>query len=254
MKETRLPPPPVRTSVKPIDGDKRARVVVDLPKRDDSIEILATVIEVQDRAGKRIAKVEIKVSSSQTQVEVTVPYRADGYKVFVYNVNSVGVSAGAPFESAVVHERTMSGKMLVGVPLMLGDTAVAPLYFTSNSAVLDAGDKRALRQIARVLIASGDQVLVTGRARLGGDTPKRLAELSTQRARNVAMFLSAHGVQVWMRYFGVGPLGGTGGWKDRRVEIRTSAEPITSAAALRMASLLPRGDVSFTGAGGKHTG
>ena len=217
-----LPPAPLGVRVVPDTTARTAKVIAKLPNRSSNAEVVSTVVEVRDKSGKLVARVVIAVKSDESEVSVTVPYSADGYSVSVYNVNSVGVSRGADTSSGLVHASTITSRTASGTPELFGAQIVTPVYFTAASATLDAADKKALNVAAARVANSTKRLFITGFARLGGGADQELAAISTARAKNVAQYLASKGIRVWIRYYGVGALKGTGQWQDRRVEIRAS--------------------------------
>ena len=217
-----LPPAPSATRVLPNRSGRTAQVWATLPARKNGVEILATVVEVRDANGKLIVRMNTKVNSADSEVSVTVPYLAESYSVKIYNVNSVGISTGGSASSGLVFASTLTSRNAAGVPVLFGSRVMPPVYFNSGLANLDAKDKKALDDVAERIIDSTNRIFITGFGRLGGGTDKELVAVSTARARNVANYLVSKGVRVWIRYYGAGSFAGTGGWKDRRVEIRSS--------------------------------
>jgi outer membrane protein OmpA-like peptidoglycan-associated protein len=217
-----LPPAPSATRVLPNRSGRTAQVLATLPARKNGVEILATVVEVRDAKGKLIARMNTKVNSADSEVSVTVPYLAEGYSVKVYNVNSVGISTGGSASSGLVFASTLTSRNAAGVPVLFGSRVMPPVYFSAGLANLDAKDKKALDDVAERIIGSTNRIFITGFGRLGGGADEELVAVSKARARNVANYLVSKGVRVWIRYYGAGSFAGTGDWKDRRVEIRSS--------------------------------
>jgi hypothetical protein len=212
--------------VKPVPGRARSSVMIQQPDGSVGSQVTATVVIVRDAQGKVVSRVNIALKKGQGEVEVTVPFVAEGFTVDVYNVNSVGVSTGALLQSPLVRATTITKRTTAGQPTLFGVKVGRPIIFNGGSAILDAQAKKQLRAIARQAKASNERLFVTGFARKGGGTKSELASLSTKRARAAATYLSRQGVRVWIRYWGAGSLNGTGQVRDRRVEVRTSARPI----------------------------
>lgn len=221
-----LPPPPDSIDVTPLPGQGRSTVLVRQPAGAAGSSVVSTVVVVRNAAGKTISRINVAMKDGQGEALVTVPFVGDGYSVDVYNVNDVGVSTGALVRSPLVKATTITKRTSSGRPTLFGTRLGKPVIFNGGSAKLDAQDKRRLRAIAREAKASTNRVFVTGFARKGGGTKDELASLSTKRARAAATYLSRQGVRVWIRYWGAGSLNGTGKATDRRVEVRTSAQPI----------------------------
>ena len=188
--------------------------------------MLATVVIVRNAHGTIISRINVALRNGQGEVQVTVPYVAEGFSVDVYNVNEVGVSTGALTRSPLVRATTITKRGEDSQPTLFGRMLGKPIIFNGNSAALSAQAKRQLNAIARDANARGERIFITGFARKGGGTRDELASLSTRRALAAAEYLSKRGVRVWIRYWGAGSLNGTGAVSDRRVEVRTSAAPI----------------------------
>jgi outer membrane protein OmpA-like peptidoglycan-associated protein len=103
--------------------------------------------------------------------------------------------------------------------------SVDRIIFDAASSALDARDRAQLNRLARELRGRGGVLLISGFARQNLiDDSKFLMNLSTERARNVANYLSSQGVRAWIRFDGYGAITtkpGTAG--DRRVDIRWSS-------------------------------
>ena len=221
-----LPPAPEDVKVKPLRSGSRSAVLIRQPAGTVGTQVLATVVVVRDNSGKVISRINVALSKGQADVEVTVPFVADGYTVNVYNVNEVGVSRGALRTSPLVHATTITRRSASRMPTLFGSPLGKPIIFNAGSTWLDPKDRRLLDDIAQQAKTSSQRLFVTGFARKGGGKASELAALSTNRARTVATYLAKRGVRVWMRYWGAGSLNGTGKASDRRVEIRTSGRPI----------------------------
>ena len=221
-----LPPPPEDVEVRPLRVGSRSSVLVKQPPGAVGSQVLATVVIVRNAQGNIISRINVTLKNGQGEVQVTVPYVAEGYTVDVYNVNQVGVSTGALTRSPLVRATTITKRGEDRRPTLFGTMLGKPIIFNGNSAALSAQAKRQLNTIARNANTRGERIFITGFARKGGGTPDELASLSTRRALAAAEYLSKRGVRVWIRYWGAGSLNGTGAVSDRRVEVRTSAAPI----------------------------
>lgn len=221
-----LPPPPADVAIRPVPGRSRSAVLIKQPSGVSGSQVTSTVVVVRDDTGKVISRINVALRKGQGEIEVTVPFVADGYTVNVYNVNDVGVSTGGLRTSPLVKATTITKRTSSGRPTLFGTRLGKPIVFDGGSAALDAGDKRELRAIARKAKASTDRLFVTGFALKGGGGSTEVGPLSTARAKAAATYLAKQGIRVWIRYWGAGALNGTGKATDRRVEIRTSPRPI----------------------------
>lgn len=235
-----LPPRPRAVQVTSVPGRARSMVAVEQRAGVAGSQALATVIVVRNQKGSIVSRISIALVPGQGELAVTVPFVGEGYSVNVYNVNELGVSDGALVQSSLVHATTISARSASGTPALFGTPVGDPIMFAGGSAALDASDRLRLRTIARSVRASQERLFITGFARRGGGSSDELAALSTRRARVVAGYLAKRGVQVWTRYWGAGSLNGSGAPEDRRVEVRTSAQPIPRSLVPRWSTLVAR--------------
>ena len=208
-----LPPAPLSVTATR-QAREGARVRVALPSGSAGTSVQATVVTVRDRGGKVAARVVVETPPGQELAVVRVPFVGSGFTVSAYNVNAHGVSTGAYITSPLVRASTVrtAGKKLIGV------RAAKPVAFEKGSTRLDRGDKTRLRATAKRIQGTFAPIYITG---LAGAEGPRAQELSVQRARVVAQYLSAQGVRVWIRFDGIGDKHAKGKPSDRRVEIRT---------------------------------
>lgn len=216
-----LPPAPAAFRV--IKGRSGMRSTVQVLLKSDSAGTLvrSTVVVVLDRDGKVVSRISVSVKEGDSDVDVQVPYLAEGYSVHVYNVNELGVSPGAIFGASITHRSTIASRQGKGQPTLLGTLMPRPVRFGAGSSTLDSADRAQLRAIARVAKQKGKPLYVTGFANKGDGASVRSSSLATMRARAVADYLVRNGVRVWTRYWGVDT--GSSRASDRRVEVRTSA-------------------------------
>ncbi len=197
-----------------------------LPPGSAGTLVLSTVVVVLDANGHVVTRIELKVRPGQDEVEVTVPFVADGYTVKVYTANDLGVSPGAPRGSALSRAPTVAPRSPGGIPRLLGTALGPPIVFNAGSTWLDPRDRQQLDRIVEKVRNLKSGLLITGFARAGSNQPKNMTQLSTARARAVAEYLANKGVRLWIKYWGASDLHGRGGDSDRRVEIRTSSAAI----------------------------
>jgi outer membrane protein OmpA-like peptidoglycan-associated protein len=93
---------------------------------------------------------------------------------------------------------------------------------------------------------NGGRVFITGFVRNQGGDPRFQKRLSADRAQQVAQYLSARGVKTWIRYDGFGPYRkGQGQARDRRVEVRWSADEIPTLKATKANAPVPNASVDL---------
>jgi outer membrane protein OmpA-like peptidoglycan-associated protein len=146
-----------------------------------------------------------------------------GQQVEAYTENWLGVSTNAPWGSNVVRAATTNIVSASGKPTLAGGKlVVSRIIFDPASPLLDDADKAQLDRIVWSLANKGGLVLISGFARQNKvDTKRFLDNLSVERAKAVANYLSGRGVRAWIRYEGYGAVTrGIGTWEDRKVEIR----------------------------------
>jgi len=215
-----LPAAPVSAKLVANRETKTATLVAKMPKQSTLAPITETVVEVRDAKRKLIARISIKLKAGDSEVEVTIPFSSGDHSVSVFNVNDLGISAGAPTASQLVHARTFRNAAVAGGIAYNGTVAGSPIFFKAFSAELDAGDRRSLDQFAKQIGVTSKRVFITGFAHLRGSSQKEVVATSLARARNVANYLASKGVRVWITYFGAGAPVKSAGSKDRRVELR----------------------------------
>jgi outer membrane protein OmpA-like peptidoglycan-associated protein len=105
---------------------------------------------------------------------------------------------------------------------LIGKVAGKDILFAPNSVKLSSLAKRTLRQSARLAIASGSRVAVTGFAAQSSQGSAHEKSVAQRRALAVAKYLRAQGVKTDIYYFGLsGRASMAFAGEPRRVEIRT---------------------------------
>ena len=103
------------------------------------------------------------------------------------------------------------------------------MLFDPDSPELTQQARAVLDGVVRYARQNGGRVFITGFVRNQGGDRRDQKRLSDARAAQVAEYLSARGVQTWIRYNGYGAYrNGQGLPQDRRVEVRWSADEIPS--------------------------
>ena len=211
-----LPPAPLR--VRTSSSGAGGSVTAVLPRGAAGSTILGAVVLIRDAEGKVVARVTVDVDEGMRTFTVRVPRLARGYSADVYTVNDMGVSDGAPASSVLRHEQTVTGRDESGGPVMTGTRVGRDITFGVRSAVLSPTARRALDDMAAIVIAEGRPITVTGFAhgsRVGAESP-----MSNRRAQAVAEYLASRGVRLWIRHWGAGYLFSDEAAVDRRVEVR----------------------------------
>jgi outer membrane protein OmpA-like peptidoglycan-associated protein len=179
------------------------------------------VVAVLNKAGKVIRRSTFNVAPGSKQIEFSVAASSGAHSVIAYAANEFGISSRAPLGSNIT--RTKRGLVCQGdgTSIYRQDSLTERVLFDPASATLDGEDKRQLNKVARFMRKRGGQIVITGLARKNGiDSQKFLAELSRQRAQNVALYLSQRGVRAWINYEGFGAVTKSIGTPiDRRVDI-----------------------------------
>jgi outer membrane protein OmpA-like peptidoglycan-associated protein len=202
-------------------------VKVAIPKSAGSVAAQEVVIAVLNSAGTVIRRTAVSLSSASRVVSFTMPANAGAAHVVAYLANAFGVSRRAPIGSNVA--RGVKGLVCqgTGVASYLENSLTDRVVFNAASPALDVEDKRILDRVAAYMKNRGGQIVITGMARKNGiDSMKFLMNLSLERARNVALYLSTNGVRSWINYDGFGAVTPQIGTPvDRRVDVCWSSQP-----------------------------
>ena len=226
------PPAPARTSVHRVRDGQGATVTIELPQAPADAPIEAVGIVVLDGNGQVVTRLAVPVIRGQAQVTASIPFFPQGYTVRTYTTNVTGVSRRAPVGTNVLKRPTAIGVRKDGTPILFGKQVAKPILFDPDSPELDNRDARILDGVVRYVEKHGGRAFVTGFVRNWGGDPKFQKRLSSDRAANVAMYLSKRGVDAWIRYDGYGPRRpGQGKPEDRRVEVRWSMDEIPGLVA-----------------------
>jgi outer membrane protein OmpA-like peptidoglycan-associated protein len=185
---------------------------------------VANVVFVVKNPDGTIARtLRVAASPKAATVAARIAGVVKGQKVEAYTENWLGVSKSAPNGANVIRAATSRTRDRFGRPNLIGGkTLVSHVIFDPASPLLDAGDRADLDKVAAKLANKGGLVLVSGFARQNQiDTKGFLRDLSIERAKAVARYLSERGVRAWIRYQGYGAVTSQiGTWEDRKVEIR----------------------------------
>jgi len=210
-------------------------------KRNEVGRVSHVVFLIRNADGTTARTVRVKVSTKNRRVSTRLPQLVNGQRIVMFVENDFGLSPSAPKRRNVVQGRTSRGRDAAGNPMLFGESLlVSRIIFDPTSPVLDARDLAQLDRLARSLRGRAGLLLISGFARQNLiDDPKFLKNLSIDRARNVANYLSTKGVRAWIRFDGYGAVTTTPGTADdRRVEIRWSnaGRRVISAYAVRCPS------------------
>jgi outer membrane protein OmpA-like peptidoglycan-associated protein len=185
---------------------------------------VANVVFVVRNADGSIAKTSRVAASTQSATVTTkIAGLGKGQRVEAYTENWLGVSRNAPVGSNVIRAATSRAVDKLGKPKLIGSNlGVSRIIFDPASPLLDSGDRAQLDRIVAQLTGKGGLVLISGFARQNlTDSRGFLSNLSVERAKAVAMYLSGRGVRAWIRYQGYGAVTREmGTYEDRKVEIR----------------------------------
>ena len=205
-------------------------IKVAIPSKASDVAAERVFIAVLNGDGKVIRRTSATMTSNTRSVEFTMPASAGASRVVAFIGNIFGVSRRAPDGSNVA--RGVKGQVCqgTGVSSYLEHSLTERVLFSGASPDLDAGDKKILNRVATYMKDRGGQIVITGMARRNGiDSMKFLMNLSVERARNVAMYLSSRGVRSWINYDGFGAVTRDVGTPlDRRVDVCWSSQPSPS--------------------------
>ena len=222
------PPPPVRLDTVPLPGGRRANVTVTVNQSRPGAPVRGVVLLVFDQTGAQRHRVAVEVLPGASEVTAQVPFGAE-YQVRAFTTNDAGVSNRAPIGANVLNASTVVGKREDGTPILFGKRIAKPVLFDPDSPELTQQARAVLDGVVRYARQNGGRVFITGFVRNQGGDRRDQKRLSDARAAQVAEYLSARGVQTWIRYNGYGAYRkGQGLPQDRRVEVRWSADEIPS--------------------------
>ena len=184
------------------------------------------VFMVRNADGTTARTVRMRVPSAARRLSARLPRLDEGQRIVTFVENNFGLSPSAPKRRNVVQGATGRGRDAAGNPILFGESLLVDrIIFDATSPLLDARDRAQLDRLARELRGRAGLLLISGFARQNLiDGSKFLKNLSIERARNVANYLSSQGVRAWIRFDGYGAITTEPGTaNDRRVEIRWSS-------------------------------
>ena len=184
------------------------------------------VFMVRNADGTTARTVRMRVPSAARRLSARLPRLNEGQRIVTFVENNFGLSPSAPKRRNVVQGATGRGRDAAGNPILFGESLLVDrIIFDATSPLLDARDRAQLDRLARELRGRAGLLLISGFARQNLiDGSKFLKNLSIERARNVANYLSSQGVRAWIRFDGYGAITTEPGTaNDRRVEIRWSS-------------------------------
>ena len=183
------------------------------------------VFMVRNADGTTARTVRMRVPSAARRLSARLPRLDEGQRIVTFVENNFGLSPSAPKRRNVVQGATGRGRDAAGNPILFGESLLVDrIIFDATSPLLDTRDRAQLDRLARELRGRAGLLLISGFARQNLiDGSKFLKNLSIERARNVANYLSSQGVRAWIRFDGYGATTSKPGTADdRRVEIRWS--------------------------------
>jgi outer membrane protein OmpA-like peptidoglycan-associated protein len=227
------PPPPANLVTEPQPGNRRANVTVTVNQDRPGAPVRGVVLLVFDQSGAQRFRVAVNVPPGATTVTAQVPFSKGG-QVRAFTTNDAGVSNRAPIGANVLSASTTQGKRPDGTPILFGKKVAKPILFDPDSPDLNAQSRKVLDGVVKYSQKNGGRVFITGFVRNQGGDPRFQKRLSSDRAQQVAQYLSARGVKTWIRFNGYGPFrNGQGLPQDRRVEVRWSADEIPNLKRTR---------------------
>ena len=201
-------------------------VIGDYPKSKAPTHVVFVVRNIK---GEVVSTVKVELPEGSSSVDAVLPVFPRGATVSAVTTNKIGDGGGVRVHTSVVYQplRTVKRVNPSGRPILAGLKISDPVYFLPTLDNLDSNafekmNLKTLQTVVSYVKRRGGQILITGFARQNGtDSAQFLKGLSTRRARNVANYLAARGVRVWVRFDGFGAASkAVGNWQDRRVDIR----------------------------------
>ena len=218
--DLRPPPPPSDLRITPGDDGGKSLVRITLPRTPADRPIEIVVIVVFDADGNIVRRISVEVPEGSRAItrRVDIP---EGGTARAYTTNRAGVSNRAPIGANVIEDESIIGKRDDGRPILYGKKIAKPVFFGPDSPELDRRARQILDDVARYVAKNGGTVYITGFIRKGPGPESFAKQLSSERAQQVAEYLSALGVDTWIRYDGAGAYREIDPQvSDRRVEIR----------------------------------
>ena len=218
--DLRPPPPPSDLRITPGDDGGKSLVRITLPRTPADRPIEIVVIVVFDADGNIVRRISVEVPEGSRTItrRIDIP---EGGTARAYTTNGAGVSNRAPVGANVIEHNSIIGKRDDGRPILYGKKIAKPVFFGPDSPELDRRARRILDDVARYVAKNGGTVYITGFIRKGPGPESFAKQLSSERAQQVAEYLSALGVDTWIRYDGAGAYREIDPQiSDRRVEIR----------------------------------
>jgi outer membrane protein OmpA-like peptidoglycan-associated protein len=194
-------------------------------KKNEVGRVSHVVFMVRNADGTTARTVRMKVPAAARRISTRLPRLDDGQRIVTFVENNYGLSPSAPKRRNVVQGPTGRGRDAAGNPVLFGTSLLVDrIIFDATSPLLDVRDRAQLDRLARELRGRAGLLLISGFARQNLiDGSKFLKNLSIERARNVANYLSTKGVRAWIRFDGYGAITNEPGTaNDRRVDIRWS--------------------------------
>lgn len=203
-------------------------VKISIPSSAGQVATRKFEVAVLNSAGAVIRTQSISLPAGTRTASFTMPSAAGATRVMVYATNEFGVSNRARVGANVRHRRSNLICQGTGQSMYSESSLTERVVFSAASPLLDAQDKATLNKVAKFMANRGGQIVITGLARKNGiDSLKFLTNLSIERARNVAMYLSSRGVRAWINYEGFGAVSKEIGTPlDRRVDVCWTSQPL----------------------------
>jgi hypothetical protein len=89
-----LPPSPITVRTKSVGNGRRTQVTASRTASDVNIPVTHAIITVRLKNGKLLARIQVRLDSTNPTTSVTVPYQSSKVRITVQFANQVGVSAG----------------------------------------------------------------------------------------------------------------------------------------------------------------
>jgi outer membrane protein OmpA-like peptidoglycan-associated protein len=203
-------------------------VKISIPSNAGQVATRKFEVAVLNSAGVVIRTQSISLPAGTRSTSFTMPTSSGAARVMVYATNEFGVSNRARVGANVRHLRSNLICQGTGQSMYSESSLTERVVFSAASPLLDAQDKETLNKVAKFMANRGGQIVITGLARKNGiDSLKFLTNLSIERARNVAMYLSSKGVRAWINYEGFGAVSKEIGTPlDRRVDVCWTSQPL----------------------------
>ena len=220
-----LPPTPPASvesiKVVQIPGQKGSVLKVALSAQPFGGAPSTVVVKIFNLLGKVIQELKVPVNSDASAIELPIDLKLGEFTVEAQTINSTSSAPAIAMQPTFAPMSFFEASKKTGEPVLAGTKISSPIIFSPDSSKLSSAAKKALLNLAITISKSNSRVALTGFT-AGANQGKNVEQkLATARAKEVAKFLKAQGVQKWIYFAGFGALSpNTPATQARKVELR----------------------------------